>query len=360
MLHEYGTLKECVLADFYTPDFWDDWFHLEDAGVNNIRDIFKRISEEVLEDLASIEKTLNQQGITVYKPDTADVQKELIVGDMTGQDDNTNSSTMFDLLANVDAPMTPGFDLWLFNNKLYTCEEKDVEYGSIFKKLESRGITVETDPNNTSLKKFPFQSVQRLGNTVWADSEELNEKQIEILKSMLPKGTELIVEEDNGQNFIKWIREDLIHYSGHDEDKGPQACLDIPKVYSYGMSSQKWLRETKNITQMDTFINSAISEMLKLNSNKWWMDRFIETGDENILKEVQAFCQYWANFTMGVTPFEQDGVSLNRETYMTMGTDKEQADALKAFNVDLISVPFRHKYLWGHSLRGYIADLTRI
>ena len=100
--------------------------------------------------------------------------------------------------------------------------------------------------------------------------------------------------------------------------------------------------------------------MLRLNSNKWWLDRFIETGDENILKEVQAFCQYWANFTMGVTPFEQDGVSLNRETYMTMGTDKDQADALKAFNVDLISVPFRHKYLWGHSLRGYIADLTRI
>jgi|TARA_B100000073_G_scaffold150773_1_gene124332 hypothetical protein len=355
--YEHGELKECVLADFYTPEFWDEWLSVDD--VDDIRDIFKRISTEILEDLASIERTLQEHGITVHKPDTANIEKELLYGEMTGQDDNVNSSTMFDLLANVDAPMTPGYDLWLFNNKLYTCEEKDIEYTSIFNRLEAEGITVERDPNNTSLKKFPFQSVQRLGNTVWADSAELSEEQIALLQTMLPTDTQLIVEDDNGHNFIKWINPQLIHYSGHNEDKGPDACSGITKVYGHGMSSGRWLNETKNITSMDSFVNNAIAEMLKLNSNKWWVDRYIETGNNTILKEVKAFCQYWVDFTEGVTPFEQDGIALNHQTYMTMGSDPDQVRAFKDKGVDLISVPFRHRYLWGHSLRGYVADLKR-
>ena len=356
---EYGQLKECILADFYTPDFWDDWLHLDDAGVVTIRDLFKRISNEVLEDLAVIEKTLKEHGVVVHKPDTAVVQEMLISGELTGQDDNANSTTFMDLILNVDAPVTPGYDLWVYGNKLYTCVEKDIEYGTIFGNLEANGTVVERNPNNTNLKKFPFQSVQRLGDTLWADSEELNEERIELLRQIAPEAN-IIAEPDNGQNFIKWIREDLIHYSGHDDDDGPNACIDIPKVRAQGMSSQRWLSETKNINEMDKFVNSAINEMLKLNSNKWWVDRYIETGDDTILKEVHAFCQYWADFTMGVTPFEQDGVAINEETYMTMGKDPVQESILKKHKVDLLSVPFRHKYLWGHSLRGYIADLTRI
>ena len=110
---------------------------------------------------------------------------------------------------------------------------------------------------------------------------------------------------------------------------------------------------------MDSFVNNAIAEMLKLNSNKWWVDRYIETGNNTILKEVKAFCQYWVDFTEGVTPFEQDGIALNHQTYMTMGSDPDQVRAFKDKGVDLISVPFRHRYLWGHSLRGYVADLKR-
>ena len=51
--NEYGDLKECVLADFYTHDFWNEWFR-NNKGVESIIDKFKRISDEVLEDLAVI------------------------------------------------------------------------------------------------------------------------------------------------------------------------------------------------------------------------------------------------------------------------------------------------------------------
>ncbi len=356
--HEYGELKECVLADFYTADFWDEWMHLNEDGVTEVRDVFKKISDEALEDLEKIADTLKTHGITVHRPDTANVQKELISGEMTGQDDNANSSTMFDLIANVDAPMTPGFDIWLYKNKLYTCEEKDIEYGSIFEKLEKDGVIVERDPNNTSLKKFPFQSVQRIGDCVWADTEELSETQIETLRGIVGD-VELVLEPDNGHNFIKWINPDLIHYSGHAGDPGPVACKDIERVFSSGQTISTWLRETKNVHNMREFTENAIAEMLKLNSNKWWMDRYIETKDDDILKEVRAFCAYWGNFTDGVTPFDQNGVTLNHETYMTLGHDPIQAEQLKKHKVDLVSVPFRHKFLWGHSLRGYIADLAR-
>ena len=355
--NEYGELKECVLADFYTHDFWNEWFR-NSKGVESIIDKFKRISDEVLEDLAVIESTLVEHGVKVYKPDTADMQYELVHGGMSGQDDNVNSTTIMDLLSNVDAPVTPGYDLWVCKDKLYTSVEKNVEYKTLFSNLESKGTVVERDPNNTSLKKFPFQSVQRLGNTIWIDSEELSEQQIDVLTRLVPDA-EYIKEPDNGQNFIKWIREDLVHYSGHDYDKGPEACKHIKRIYSSGQTSAKWLKETKNITDQTQFTDNAISEMLKLCSNKWWYDRYAETGDDNLIKEVDAFLQYWLDFTEGVTPFIQDGVSLNTETYMTMGKSPEQANSFKTHGVDLISVPFRHKYLWGHSLRGFIADIVR-
>ena len=157
--NEYGELKECVLADFYTHDFWNEWFR-NNKGVESIIDKFKRISDEVLEDLAVIESTLVEHGVKVYKPDTADMQYELVHGGMSGQDDNVNSTTIMDLLSNVDAPVTPGYDLWVCKDKLYTSVEKNVEYKTLFSSLESKGTVVERDPNNTSLKKFPFQSVQ--------------------------------------------------------------------------------------------------------------------------------------------------------------------------------------------------------
>ena len=83
--NEYGELKECVLADFYTHDFWNEWFR-NNKGVDSIIDKFKRISDEVLEDLAVIESTLVEHGVKVYKPDTADMQYELVHGGMSGQD----------------------------------------------------------------------------------------------------------------------------------------------------------------------------------------------------------------------------------------------------------------------------------
>lgn len=356
--HEHGELKECVLADYYTPDFWDEWLHLQEPGVDSIRDTFKKISEEILEDFETISNTLGEHGITVHRPDTQTIQDELIDGEMTGQDDNANSTTIMDLMANVDAPMNPGFDLWVYGNNLYTCEEKDIEYGTLFSSLDEEGVQVHRDPHSTSLKKFPFQSVQRLGDSVWADTEELSEAQIETLQGIIGDA-ELILEPDNGHNFVKWINPWLLHYSGHPEDKGPNACTDIARIYSHGQTSRVWLRETKNITDMGDFVDSAIAEMLKMNENKWWLDRYIETGDDKILGEVDAFLKYWANFTDGVSPFEQDGVALNHSTYMTIGSDPDQVAQLKEHNVDVVSVPFRHKFLWGHSLRGYIADLVR-
>ena len=358
--HEHGELKECVLADFYTPDFWDEWIHVDDPTVNNIRDTFKKISEEIKEDFDQMQATLEQHGVTVHRPDTASIEDELISGDMTGQDDNANSSTIMDLIANVDAPMNPGFDVWSYNNTLYTAEEKDIEYATVFAELEQNGATVERDPNNNSLKKFPFQSLQRVGNEIWVDTEEVNDVQVETLRGMLPADIELVLEEDVGQNFVKWIKPNLIHYSGHTEDPGPNKALEIPKIYSHGMTVATWLRDTKNINDMSDFVDRAIGEMLAMNENKWWLDRFIETNDEAIIKEVHAFLEYWATFTMGVTPFCQDGITINSETFMTMGHDPDQASALKEHGVDLVSVPFRHRFLWGHSLRGYIADLNRI
>jgi len=358
--HEYGTLKECMLADFYTADFWDEWIPSQhDKTVDEIKDIFKRISDEIAEDFESISSTMQEHGIVVHRPDTATIQEELSTGAMTGQDDNANSTTIMDLIANVDAPMNPGFDIWVMNNTLYTAEEKDVEYGTLFADLEMNGYRVERDANQTSLKKFPFQSVIRNGNEVWADIEELNDAQLATLRGLLPEDCELLMEPDCGNNFVKWLNPNLIHYSGHDHDLGPNMIHGIDKIYSHGMTIPTWLRETKNINDMTQFTEGAITEMLALNGNKWWVDRYMETGDTTILSEVKAFTQYWADFTEGVTPFDQDGVSLNNETFMTFGTDADQVEVFKAHGIDVVSVPFRHRFLWGHNFTGYVADLVR-
>lgn len=72
--------------------------------------------------------------------------------------------------------------------------------------------------------------------------------------------------------------------------------------------------------------------------------------------------RHWLNDWIGhveETMFDINGLSLDSNTLMTNGYDKDMAAKLKKYGVELIPFDFRHRYFWDSGLHCITLDLSR-
>lgn len=328
---EWEVLKEVVVGSAYSKSF------LKNFTDNEFVEGMSKILEETEEDLQSLQNLLEQHGVLVRRPAQADLEKQIGPGWVSEYPYPPICPRDFHFVYNKMIINTIGGDCNRYHESDY--------FNSImqFKHMaEDRDYYFMPRPILDSQYKSYHEYEPQL---MWHSA------------NMLKCGDTILhtrpYDNNNGKGTysgLNWMKRTLpegvkyieIPAVGHADGKlallkpGLMLCWD-PKHIPNEM--HKW-----DYIQVPTSKKDEQLEQLQLspfykNSVKQWLNHWIGFVDE--------------------TCFDINVLSIDPNTVITNGYNKEVDEQLSKHNIKMIPFNFRHKYFWDSGLHCITLDLTR-
>ena len=301
----FDRLREVWLGNCYPAEFYSDH---EPA----VREAFEHITEITQEDLAYIERVLEQLGVTVRRPEFSDCKE-----------DDTNSHG-----ALIKPPMMPRDDNLALGKQFYHLRNRyrvDPWQSHLPESIET--VTPE-------LECLQPPSVVRCGRDLYVDYNSHQH-----IWGMV------------GSTFVDWARDYRVHVietGGHSDGV---FCPVAPGI----IVASCWMEEYSH-----TFPGWEVFQLPRehvAHFGKWWVDD--DTARNNRFADhINQFAIDWiGDFTE--TQFSVNMLVVDHKTVISVNENRELNDFLDQRGINVIIAPFRAKSFWDGGLHCLTVDVVR-
>lgn len=325
--NKWDPLRTVALGTTYLPEFY------KDIENKKIRNCLQRIADETLEDLEGFERVLRDYGCTVLRTKVDPNDSIMNYVDHEGKVHKQRSGV-------PKAPLEPRNCQFVAGDKLYiTLDEPDVQR-TLFEYNQTDVVDLRTgDWRNVHGPNFTV-----LGKDIYVDQYDHNLQPWQIEK----------IE----QNFPN-LRLNLLNIGGHNDavfaPVNPGAILSLNEIQHYRNTFPQW-----DICYLPDQSWSRVSEFAELknkNMGKWWVPG--EEQNDEFTHFVETWLQNWVGY-VEETVFDVNCLVLDENHVCVSQKDNPTVNEFFAkHNIELIHVPWRHRYFWDGGLHCITLDLER-
>jgi len=336
----WDPLKVVILGEFIPPDLLKQC--LDYSKYEPVKSWLMKIAQETEEDLNNLQHILEQHGVQVIRPFNSDFRTEFEKAIWEIQYWNKPFSSLpiplaarNDLLVYKDIVIgdKPTFSMqWLKNN------------------LTNKVIYLDQTP----LNQVHLPCIFRLNDTLVIGDEITNEE-FELLVPMFPADTKFIKTSIPGHVDARMatVSDGLVIYAKSQvtETDLEETYPGWTKVYcdTYGFNVEK--AERPNVPNYNNAITS-------LTNGRWNIEGFDGTDPAELVNMIdKEFTEYTGKAYE--THFDVNMLTINPETSMTVGTDRDLIKRIEQHGHKMITVPFRHRWFFDQGLHCVTCDLVR-
>ena len=336
----WDPLKVVILGDFIPPDLLKQC--LDYSKYDPVKPWLMKIAQETEEDLNNIQHILEQHGVKVIRPFDSEFRSQFERAMWGIQSNNLPFSTL-------PIPISPRNDLLVY---------KDIVIGdrpTFSRKWIKDNLTNEVIYlHDTPLSQVHLPCIFRLNDTLII-GDEITDSEYELLLPLFPADTKFIKTSIPGHVDARMatLKEGLVIYARKDvsiEDL-EETYPGWTKVYckTYGFNVENCERPN-----VPNFTNAITS----LTNGRWNIEGYDGTDPAELVDMIdREFTKYTGKAYE--THFDVNILTINPETSMTVGTDKDLIQRIEQNGHKMITVPFRHRWFFDQGLHCVTCDLVR-
>jgi len=331
--NKWGKLNSVVLGDIYRPEFFDP---IKDAKV---RASLQWLAEETLEDLDYYERVLKDFGCEIFRPDIDNYDLNDYL------DEHSHPRQKKNLLGIPKPPLQPrdnfmvmgntGFVTGTDHNSLHRLLDND------FKDWRPKGSNIHA-PSYTLVGRDLFVNTKLQKNSKWF----LHEHQEADLREALP-----------GIRIHKIDLEGHADGSFHTVAEG--MIISLKDTMKYTNTFPGWeveyLPDQGNVWAEKNLKDwKQIKKQVK---GKWWIPG--EESNDKLTSFINEWLTDWVGY-IEETVFDVNVLMLDEKHCCVINEGNEQVNTfMKKCGIEIVPVPWRHRYFWDGGLHCITLDLNR-
>jgi len=322
----WGQLEEVWLGDCYPAHFYD---HLE----SEVRDVFYAITQKTQEDLAVIQRKLEEFGVQVRRP------RYDCIEDFLMPPGHPNSA------GQLRKPMiTPRDHFLVFGNILYGSEYDHTAWRDVIAEYaQDPGSRIVKRPDLAVAGHINGANTVRVGRDFYLDTHW-----------------------HNGDINVEYVQQTFKDYRLHVLNNGGHVdgCFAIAKpgvlitskyFDDYDRTFPEWHKI--NISEPEFYRHGHTSQRKgPINNGKWWLPGVSDSAKFN--EHVIAHAQNWVgNYTE--TYFEVNCLVIDEKNILMLGENEAVFRELEQHGITAHSLPFRTRTFWDGGLHCITLDIRR-
>ena len=327
--NKWGHLKTVALGSCYDNDFFDS---VADA---ELRDSLSRILEETNAELDYFEKVLKEWGADVIRPDTSKIK----LSNFMNPDGSIKNNTGFV----PSPPMTPRDEFIVIGDKRYDICARDINK----KMLLDFNAEDLVDCKRGMNKKFAAPCMTLVGKDLYADLYDIVdhktlENQFRIIQNNHPD-----------------LRINKLHIGGHNDGVFCVAkegvLLSIVGENHYSKTFPGW--DVCYLKGESWEKVKGFRELKRKVNGKWWVPG--AESNDGLVMYVETWLEDWVGY-VEESVLDVNNFMLDEKTMCVANPNNEIVrDYAKKHNIELVHVPWRHRYFWDGGLHCVTLDLNR-
>lgn len=329
---KWGKLNSVMLGSTYSRDFYSE------IKNKKIRDSFYRIADEAHEDLENFENVLKNFGCEVIRPDMDDNDSIMNYIDSDGA-----LRTRKGVLLNGAIPRSPlqprDSQITIGNTMYYTGFDTQGIYDSIERWNGGKSNIVQLY-NNHDMPQFSAPLFTVVGKDLYVDEKEVIDPRI--YKTL----------QDNSPG----IRLNRLNIGGHNDGSfcvaKPGAILTVTDIQNYSRTFPDWdVHFVSRERGIDDF-----QKMKSKVAGKWWIPG--EEDNDELIEFIETWLNDWTGY-IEETFFDVNALVLDKNTICLASPDDKVRRFLDKHDMQVIDVPWRHRYFFDGGLHCITLDLHR-
>jgi len=333
--NKWGKLKSVMLGSSFDSSFFDS---VEDS---RLQDLLMTMIDQTNEDLAGFETILKQAGCNVIRPEVPDTKlSDYIV------DGNMIKAIPKNIL-------TPRDDQVVIGDKLFLTVSSYGDYNPYLSALqEYNSEDIIELPNiyrkdHKGRRSFNAPSTTLIGRDLYVDVADSNapkhtESQLQCIRDAFPdiRINKVLIGGHNDSVFQPVVPGQIISIQGEDHYSKTFPGWEV--CYLEGESWNKvdgWLQHKQKV------------------KGKWWLPG--ADNNDDLVSYVETWLNNWVGY-VEETVFDVNVFMLDEKT---MCVTNPNSPIVKSFakknGIELVYVPWRHRYFWDGGLHCITLDLER-
>lgn len=338
--NSWDPLKKCLIGNVYDKGFFEVYPDAE------IGDALEKVNEDTREDITNLKNVLEDAGVeTVQTPSTVMTNAKVPLTDINifmehTKEDKDGNITDGLLTKPLIAPRD---EFIVFGEKMYNCSTTPMYdlWGPWQGCEDYMHVRTETDFDH----HIEPPSIMRAGKDIQVDISFHNGETKQFAEKWLP-------------THCPEYRINTIEMGGHSDSViclvKPGLLISHTKISNYEETYPGW--DVIYVEKPEDEYTEAYWKYRNSLPNvvSWWIK-----GEEDN-KKLSKFISNWMNTgQVYETHFNVNCLGIDENTLVCNYYDKELADKLKKYNVELVETPMRHRHFWDCGVHCATVDLYR-